>query len=68
MKTYDQVQILLEGSREKFLEKKFELKRGVMVKTLDCGIIVSVFKLQSSYYVNFQTNTLMNLLILQAMR
>ena len=30
---------------------------GVMVKVLDCGIIVSEFKIQSCYYVHFQTNT-----------
>ena len=31
---------------------------GVMVKALDCGIVVSEFKFQSRYYVHFQTNTL----------
>ena len=44
--------------------------RGVMVKAMDCGIIVSKFKLQSRYYIHFQANTLgkgMNPLILQAM-
>ena len=44
--------------------------RGVMVKALDYGIIVSKFKLQSRYYVRFQTNTFrkgMNPLILPAM-
>ena len=30
---------------------------GVMVKALACGIIVSKFKLQLLYYVNFRTNT-----------
>ena len=30
---------------------------GVMVKVLDCGIVVSEFKLQSCYYIRFQTNT-----------
>ena len=43
---------------------------GVMVKVLDCGFIVSEFKLQSRYYIYFQTNTLVkgtNPLILQAM-
>ena len=41
--------------------------RGVMVKVLDCGIVLSEFELQSRYYVYFQTNTLgkgMSLLIL----
>ena len=39
----------------------------VMVKALDCRIIVSEFKLQSRYYIHFQTNALgkdMNPLIL----
>ena len=44
--------------------------RGVMVKAMDCGIVVSEFVLQSRYYVHFQANTLgkgMNPLILPAM-
>ena len=44
--------------------------RGVMVKALDCGIVVSKFELQSCYYIHFRTNTLekgMNVLILPAM-
>ena len=43
---------------------------GVMVKAMDCEIVVSEFDLQSCYYVHFQTNTLrkgMNPLILPAM-
>ncbi len=47
-----------------------ECRRGVMVKAMDCGIIVSEFELQSLYYVHFRANTLgkgMNLLILPAM-
>ena len=42
----------------------------VMVKAIDCGIIVSEFKLQSHYYVHFRANTFgkgMNPLILPAM-
>ena len=31
--------------------------RGVMFIALDCGIAVSVFELQSHYYVHFRTNT-----------
>ena len=31
--------------------------RGVMVKAMDCGIVVSEFKLQSRYYVHFRANT-----------
>ena len=43
---------------------------GVMVKAMDCGIVVSEFVLQSRYYVLFRVNTLakgMNPLILPAM-
>ena len=32
--------------------------RGVMVKAIDCGIVVREFVLQSRYYVHFRTNTL----------
>ena len=44
--------------------------RGVMVKTMDCRIVVSKFVFQSRYYVHFRANTLgkdMNPLILPAM-
>ena len=44
--------------------------RGVMVKAMDCRIVVSDFVLQSRYYVHFRANTLgkgMNPLILPAM-
>ena len=44
--------------------------RGVMVKAMDCGIVVSEFELQSCYYVHFRSNTLgkgINPLILPAM-
>ena len=44
--------------------------RGVMVKAIECGIVVSEFVLQSRYYVHFRANTLgkgMNPLILPAM-
>ena len=43
---------------------------GVMVKAMDCRIVVSEFILQSRYYVHFWANTLgkgMNPLILPAM-
>ena len=43
--------------------------RGVMVKAMDCGIVVSEFEFQSRYYVHFRKNTLekgMNPLILPA--
>ena len=41
--------------------------RGVMVKAMNCGIVVCEFVLQSRYYVHFRANTLgkgMNPLIL----
>ena len=44
--------------------------RGVMVKAMDCGIVVREIELQSRYYVHFRANTLgkgMNPLILTAM-
>ena len=44
--------------------------RGVMVKAMDCGIVVHEFVLQSRYYFHFRANTLgkgMNPLILPAM-
>ena len=44
--------------------------RGVMVKAMDRGIVVSEFVFQSRYYVHFRANTLgkgMNPLILPAM-
>ena len=43
---------------------------GVMVKVMDCGIVVSKFILKSRYYIHFWANTLgkgMNPLILPAM-
>ena len=43
---------------------------GVMVKAMDCGIVIREFVLQSRYYVHFRANTLrkiMNPLILPAM-
>ena len=32
--------------------------RGVMVKAMDCGIVVREFVLQSCYYVHFRANTI----------
>ena len=49
---------------------KRECPRGVMVKAIYCGIVVSKFVHQSRYYVHFRTNTLgkgTKLLILPAM-
>ena len=42
----------------------------VMVKAVDCGVVVSEFELQLLYYIHFWTNTLgkgMNPIILLAM-
>ena len=50
--------------------KRFIVICGVMVKALDCGIVVSEFEQQLRYHVHFRTNTLgkdMNPLILPAM-
>ena len=44
--------------------------RGVMVKAMDCRIVVTEFEFQLRYYVHFRINTLekgMNPLILPAM-
>ena len=44
--------------------------RGIMVKAMDCKIVVCEFVLQSRYYVHFRANTLgkgMNPLIRPAM-
>ena len=44
--------------------------RGVMIKAMECGIVVREFVLLSRYYVHFRANTLekgMNPLILPAM-
>ena len=43
---------------------------GVLVKAMDCEIVVSEFVLQSCFYVHFRANTIrkgMNPLILPAM-
>ena len=52
------------------MEKERGCPRGVMVKALDCGIVVGEFELQSRYYINFWTNNLgksMNPFILPSM-
>ena len=64
------------GALQKLPLRKYNFKRkrgcprGVMVKAMDCGIVVREFVLQSRYYVHFRANTLgkgMNPLILPAM-
>ena len=50
------------------IRNKWRSPRGIMAKVLDCGLEVSGFQLQSSYYVHFRTNDLskdMKLLIPQ---
>ena len=63
--------------KEKYLDLATELEKkhgghppGVMVKAMDCGIVVSEFVLQLRYYVHFRANTHgkgMNRLILPTM-
>ena len=53
-----------------FSQKNKGCPRGVMVKAMDCGIVVREFVLQSRYYVHYRENTVvkgMNPLILPAM-
>ena len=44
--------------KEVYITIPRECSRSVMVKTLDCGIVVGEFELQFRYYVNFRKNTL----------
>ena len=39
-------------------QKVLDCPRGVLVKAMDCGIVVREFVLQSRYYVHFRANTL----------
>ena len=58
------------GEENFMVRSKSCLSRGVMVKAMDCGIVVREFVLPSRYYVHFRANALgkgMNLLILPAM-
>ena len=41
-----------------YLKYSWGCPRGVMVKAMDCGIVVREFVLQSRYYVHFRANTL----------
>ena len=67
--------LLLNSADDEFIDIKFTrhatgCPRGVMVKVMDFGIVVSEFILQLRYYVHFSANTLgkgMNPLILPAM-
>ena len=54
----------------KLINKRGGCPHGVMVKAVDCGIVVREFVLQSRYYIHFRANTLgkgMNPHILPAM-
>ena len=62
--------ITIEREEEEDPKERGGCPRGVMVKAMDPGIVVSEFVLQSRYYVRFRANTLgkgMNPLILPAM-
>ena len=51
------------------IQYKWGCPHGVMVKVMDCKIVVSEFEFQLRYYVHFRINTLgkgMNPLILPA--
>ena len=43
---------------QEYLKQNRGCPRGVMVKAMDCGIVLSEFELQSRYYVHFRANTL----------
>ena len=52
-----------------FLHMEWGCTRGVMIKAIDCGIVLNEFVLQLLYYVHFRANTIgkgMNPLILPA--
>ena len=53
-----------------FFSPAWRCSRGVMVKAMDFGIVISEFELKSRYYIHIQTYTIakgMNPLILPAM-
>ena len=57
----------LQGAEYLKTYLSFPCPRGVMVRAMNCGIVVREFVLQSRYYVHFRANTLgkgMNPLIL----
>ena len=64
---YDLVKVLSYSKCLCYLPVVGGCPRGVMVKAMNCGIVVRDFVLQSRYYVHFRANTLgkgMNPLIL----
>ena len=46
------------GKESIFIPNPLGCPRGVMVKAMNCGIVVREFVLQSRYYVHFRANTL----------
>ena len=70
MKLYFPFEVISSGCNAlvvPFQQLLRECPRGVMVKAMNCGIVVREFVLQSRYYVHFRANTLgkgMNPLIL----
>ena len=42
--------------------------RDIMVKAMNCGVVVNQFELQSRYYVHFRANTLRKGTIYQPLR
>ena len=68
--TIEHLEIKERKIKKEFLRRTRGFPRGVMVKAMDCGIVVSEFVYQSPNYLNFRANTLgkgMNPLILPAM-
>ena len=47
-----------ERERERERERVWGCLGDVIVKAMDCGIVVNEFVLQSRYYVHFRANTL----------
>ena len=63
----DLVIVLLSIHNNQLFTDTTMCPRGLMVKAMNCGIVVREFVLQSRYYVHFRANTLgkgMNPLIL----
>ena len=47
-----------EFSLKQFCLVNMGVHRGVMVKAMDCAVVINEFELQSRYYVHFRTITL----------
>ena len=54
----DSIQHILPLCNHKALMTELGCPRGVMVKAMACGIVLSEFVFQSRYYVHFRANTL----------